>query len=409
MNADTGPKQTEAGRLGNTGEAYVTYLLRQRGLIVHPVHRENDFGFDGRVEVTSGDGIVLPSEFYLQIKSVASATVTEDNCIRVHPVKTTTVAYWLTKLSATLLVVYSEDTETCYWQWADIAIPPMRLIEALRDGQKTLTPRLPCDNTLAERAWPELLNTAHSRYAYIAEAANNRAILRDCLVIYRVVSDAVDILFDYLIAGEPEVRGFDQEKNRLNMRTAEGLTPSPAVTPALPVNQIYATILAFRSLDFLLRIRKVAQDAPDVQRAEPLFNLIETTAEVVRRQYLEIYRSNTERVTPEKDLTWAQLAEWALYNDHKDGHLAISADNAILRRQLRLVALTLRDMLRQMREFFFPDVPTTAGNPMAALSGLAFKDICPASYWEAGEAKDTENAQQGAALDGDSATLYPRQ
>jgi len=92
------------------------------------------------------------------------------------------------------------------------------------------------------------------------------------------------------------------------------------------------------------------------------------------------------------------LAEWALSDDQKDGHLAISADNAILRRHLRLVALTLRDMLRQMREFFFPDVPTTAGNPMAAISSLAIKDICSASYWEAGEGKDTENNHETARV-----------
>jgi len=170
----------------------------------------------------------------------------------------------------------------------------MRLIKALRDGQNTLTPRIPFDNILAEPAWKELLNTAHSRYAYIGESANNRPIIRDCLVSYRVILDAVDILFDYLIAGEPEIMGFDQEKKHPKMRTAECLTPSPAVTPVLPVNQIYATILAFRSLDFLLRIRKVAQDAPDVQRAEPLFIIIATTAEVVRRHYLESYRNNTE-------------------------------------------------------------------------------------------------------------------
>jgi len=65
MKHNNGPKQTEAGRLGNTGEAYVNYLMRQRGLIVHPIHCENDFGFDGGVEVTSGDGTILPSEFYL--------------------------------------------------------------------------------------------------------------------------------------------------------------------------------------------------------------------------------------------------------------------------------------------------------------------------------------------------------
>lgn len=381
---------SESQQTGQTGEAWVTSLLTACGLVVHPVAAGADFGIDLRVEIPQPDRTISGVDFNIQVKTFACLPDPRAGQLRPRPVRIETGVYWHAKISPTLIVICDLATNRAYYEWVHVAISGERLIDAIRAGRKTIVPLVPAEQFLNDTSIGTIIEDARKAYARVIHSVFGNQLHSDGLVLYGAISNALDILFDWLIGlgfQMPEVRADHLlnsiadinpiDKQYLEQAAAYRLTPPQHATTLMPANQLYAAILAFRSLALFASL---AENLPDedararMVKDSPLVAASRTTSEMIRRLYLDAYEPY--------DQAYRQAAEAALYRNHERGLVCFAAPVVVAQRSLALIALVLRDYLRSLRRVLFPPAPRTEPmNPFQHIEVLAYSDVKPSTEW----------------------------
>lgn len=388
------PKRSRAQHLGREAETFIAARLTQLGAIFHPVESGNDFGIDGRVELTKEGGL-RGEEFYVQIKATEQVRfIREGARLAVAPVRTDTAVYWHSKLVPTLLIVYCRATKRLFFEWAHVSIDGERVNEAVRYGRKTVSPVVLTSNVLDDSSWHGITTEATQLYQKVVSAIYDDRGRSDFFVLYEAVANALDLLIDWLAA--PclcnSLAACDERLSKVasflaSVHTKRGETSADGYCSKPPIPQVLAVILLYRSLALWLQIVENVGD--DVTRASPLHRATRITAETVKAYYLRAYSGEED--------AYKRGAEAALYGHPKFAKklIALNAPIRDLERSLTLVALVARDYLRSLRHFVFPPIPDTSTvNPMMWLGDLSKSAVLNLPAWASEQGPDAQSASE---------------
>jgi hypothetical protein len=288
------PKDTKSQQLGRKGESHVKALIEKFGGIYHTVSDSADYGIDGRIEISFNEN-VTGIEFFVQIKSVHTNPNTQKESFSAPPVLLPTIQYWLSKITPTLILLYSNETETVWFSWVHDAIDQERFHTAIKEGKKTLSPRLRTENKLDRNSWQSsVIREAERIYHNLITSYMNS---RDVSALFNCVSVTYDILTQWLVARSSTEIDDSSPGFYWNLKAPWFLpVPSKKVIPAIPMYSVQllhwnlrAMLMISERLDLESLVNHIGKDSI-------VFKMTEQLIEFVGNFFLSAYEKEDEKL-----------------------------------------------------------------------------------------------------------------
>jgi hypothetical protein len=187
----SGPKRPRSHELGQAAEQAFAAFVTRRGCLWHPSASGSDYGIDGRVEIVAA-GHASGIEFAVQVKGAERLGKAQGRLTGLRA-SSSTVDYWLSHMSVTLVVAYDFSADELYAEWAH-AIPGLRGT-LLGDSTKSQIPLSLSAKPLDDDQWRLLIRQAFQMYREMAASVNGMALNSFVGFLYLDLADIQDILF----------------------------------------------------------------------------------------------------------------------------------------------------------------------------------------------------------------------
>jgi hypothetical protein len=372
----TGPLYTDEQALGQLGEAQFQAAVVQRGWLYQPTRAGNDFGIDGIVEIRDPDRRLRGLEFRVQVKTMRHLRlIRKGGLISLAGVRTETLAYWLARLTPTLVVAYDATTSTFYHGWAHKVGGP-QLDEALQRHRRSVSLRLPATNRLDGEGWREIERYVRDMHDMADQLMRDAGIRSIYDLVYRLAADVSDVLFEWiscLAFSWPEglahhlSPGQELDAETIARFRAAALKPPERVTttgfqgPMWLVSALGTVLHGF-----------VEGALGEGASAE---NPIVSSAINTNRLLQEFVRRIT--FADDQGEVHALLEGGASQNL---GWVRLDVPNAVT--SIGLIAFLLRDFQREMRKWLMPEPPrTTPAGAMQIVRDLSEEFVTAAPSW----------------------------
>lgn len=378
-----GPTFSDEQAFGNEAEDKFAALVSKRAWLFHPSRARNDFGLDGTVELRDDDRRLRGVEFRVQIKgrSHLEEVARRPGQLRLDYVRPETAAYWLARMTPTLIVGYSKASGQFYFEWAHHAISSSKLYRALRESTKVPV-LLPVANVLDERGWECVEVYARAVYQASQDLMTGAAARASYDLLYRLVSDVADVyleLIAWLAYGSPELLAVRlTEREQINDEILERFRKAALRPPdRILEGGLMWPLWLSKSLQVVLSsfadtVQNSGGDAdnPVAVSAQRVAGFLEAYVDRMRRDGPPVGTPTSDE-EPKPRLSWAIL----------------DIPNAVT--SIALISLLLRDFQRDMRRWLYPlppeDIPIL---PMQIIRDLSDDLITPAPAWLGGGNKD---------------------
>lgn len=348
------PKDTLSQQIGREGESHVKALIERAGGIYHTISSSADYGIDGRVEIPL-DGSVTGLEFFVQVKSVGLDPSSSGNHIVAPQVRTSTIQYWLGKLTPTLILLYSKESQTVWFSWAHEAFDQVQFHDAIRKSQKSLQPYLPVDNVFTETTWDTVVSEVHRIYHGLTVA---HSYSRDVSEFFNCVSDTCDILTHWLVSRTASHIDDGDTDFYWNLDVSPSMPlPSSDVIPAIPM---YAVQLLFWNLRAMLMIAEQLDGEEIVNSVGKDSIVFITTQQFVGSLelfYLSAYGKEDQCFQDHaKDILYSPFSR----GDQGTEMQTLSAHMPAIIRALSLITIGCQDYLKFLRRFMWQSMRNKA-------------------------------------------------
>ena len=190
-----GPRHTPAQQKGQLAEQIFGAFVIQHGDLWHPTSLGNDIGIDGRVEVLEA-GEPTGVEFGVQVKGSDRLAISRRGNVSAGRAKSSTVRYWLTRLSPTLVAAYDQHQERLYAEWAH-RLPGLVDMTRRASPPQRVTLKLPAEQLTSLR-WTELRSEAAAMHGLVTTALEDQALREMMGLLHVQLSSIQDVLVEWV-------------------------------------------------------------------------------------------------------------------------------------------------------------------------------------------------------------------
>lgn len=377
-----GPKQSASQRRGVAAETAFAASVARRAHLWHPISAGNDFGVDGWVELIEPDGSVTGIEFGAQVKGVQRFPEAIDGAVPVASVKVSTAAYWLSRLTPTLVVAWEEETGQFMTEWAHEIVPPERLLEALAAAQQTLTLRIPAVNELSASGWADIETTARKLHSRAIEALAAKHVMEIYQTLLCRVADVRDVLVEWvmwLAYDSPEAlakkfASTDEDSARW-LDAFESLRLSPPRFGGIPAIQA-AAALCFPVHALCVVVAGVLYTNTAVWHIpaeNPVVSSVVSFNAALDSYYKTIFVVEDQAKA---------LAYGSAYDSSTMATLRFWEERLVV--VLGLIVLLIRDFERDLRRWLFPHAEREPDIRSRAIRDMAKELVTPTAEWHQG-------------------------
>jgi hypothetical protein len=322
------PKRTIQQRRGTLSEAAFAKAVADAGHIFHPSSHDGDFGVDARVEIVRADE-VTGIEFGAQVKTKRRGATG----IAVG-FKTSTVVYWTSRITPTLIAVYDDEADRFHVAWVHRLFTNGVVAPAIQAGRRSIKVTLDPEVCIAlPDGWTRVEEEAAERHAAVERFFDDVHLDGAVREFYCRCADAADLLVDFVswLAFAPTTDLVQTLGLPGRIRMPEPLRP-----PRSEKDNNREAILVWVLDGMTGVVSDFIREAFDAGNTaeHPLVRTIGTLG-----VFLQYFRS---RAYEEPDGAYDGAVMWRLAERHS---LAFYSGLALL---------AIRDTQRQLRRWFFP-------------------------------------------------------